>query len=208
MALKGSVRIESGTVPDTPPAGDVTIYIDEADLHAKQVNENGTVIDLTANSTNTGWELYEDTQYTEISPFEIDEGVAVALPNNGLSSDVSQAPTVNALYDGTRMTPNDLGDSYVLRISIAVATTSNNGTFSLSLDISALGDGSITIASTAIRTARGTGINNAQLYSIAIPIFTLGTFMANGGLFRFESITGDSSLYDISFLIQKTHKGV
>jgi hypothetical protein len=161
---------------------------------------------VTHANNNTGWASYADTTYTSGSPFVVSVGTTVSLPNNAATTIVSQLPTGSTgLYDGTRITPDASGDSYDVRMSFQGFSSVNEGAFALSLDISAAGDGSITIASAPVRMVRGSGAGNVQLYTVAIPVFTLGTFLTNGGLIRIEAVDGNITVYDISYVLIKNH---
>jgi hypothetical protein len=168
---------------------------------ASALNSNFSGID-----GRTGWAQYSDTLHTLASPLVIAAGVTTPLTNNAGSTIKSQLPAgVTDLYDGTRLISDDLGAAYMVRIGFTVSNSSQTGAFSLSADISAAGDGSITIFDRVSSLARGA--NTPQAYNTTNLTYSLGTFLANGALLRFESITGTSSIYDITYVISKIHKG-
>lgn len=153
----------------------------------------------------TGWGYYEDTQYTEASPFVVNAGEKLPLPNNKATSIETYLPNgVDTLYDGTRITPNQIGDGYAIRISFKAKTSSNNGGFFIDLDISAAGDGSNVILEDSRRFLRGT--NSEQKFSFTSAVFSLNSFIGNGGLVTFESSTGNSSIYGINYYIVRNNK--
>lgn len=159
---------------------------------------------ISRGNTNTGWAQYRDTQYTEGSPFVVFQGQTLSLPNNAGQSIETQLPEGSTgFYNGTRLTPDANGDSYGFRVSFTVSCSVVNGAFATSLDISAAGDGSFEIYSRASSTLRGA--NNPQDYVFSTDIYTLDTFLANGGLPRFEAIAGDCSIYNINYNIFKQH---
>lgn len=157
--------------------------------------------------SGSGWALYGDTQYSAGSPLVISQGSTVDLPNNAGSKDESSLPTGSpALYDGTRIQPNSINDTYDVRVNFKASTSSaTSGGFNVSLDISAAGDGSITVTAQPVRMLRGA--NEVQTYTVNFPIFCKETFKANGGLLRIESVTGDLTIYDISLFLVKTYGG-
>ncbi len=66
----------------------------------------------------SGWALYTDTQYTAGSPLVILQGNTEDLPNNAGSKDEGSLPTGSpALYDGTRIRPNNINDTYDVRVT-------------------------------------------------------------------------------------------
>lgn len=156
----------------------------------------------------TGWGSYIDTQYTSSNPFVVTAGTTVTLPNNAGAGITSQLPTdvPSGFYDGARIQGANVGDFYTLRVTIEAFSSVNEGSFAIGLDISAAGDNSDVIAGLAVRTVRGSGSANVQTYSLALPYFTFSTFVANGGRLTIESINGNTSIYDISYLIERTHK--
>lgn len=94
----------------------------------------------------------------------------------------------------------------MLRINAKVYTTSNTGYGTLHVDI---GDGitPIEILELGVNFPRGTGSGNVRPYTSTSFIYALDTFMANGGKIYYESVRGDTSIYDIVFLIERTSKG-
>jgi len=175
------------------------------------ISNNPLSAGLPPMANGLGWETYGDDQYTEGSPLVVAQGGAVILPNNAATIDVSQSPDPeNPLYDPVtqRLTPNGAGDVYFMRISFAAFTNNQNGAFNITADISAAGDGSIEIAGYPTRMLRGTGSGNAQVYSTNLLLFTRGTFVANGAALRIESVTGETSLYNVNYFIVKAFEGV
>lgn len=153
------------------------------------------------NKTPTGWGLYLDDQYTLASPLVINAGTTVLFPNNMASKNETYLPSDGTLYSGNRITPNTLGSSLALRVTFKAKSSIGNGGFSVSVDISAAGDGSITVVSYPTRMLRGSGIE--AVYTVNLPMYALETFIANGGAVRITSEAGTLSVYDISFLITK-----
>ena len=83
------------------------------------------------------WALYTDTQYTAGSPLVILQGNTEDVPNNAGSNDEGSLPTESpALYDCTRRRPNNINDTYDVRVTFKASTSSgSNGGFNVSLDI-------------------------------------------------------------------------
>lgn len=154
---------------------------------------------------DSGYIRYNDDQYDSGNVLTINEGSIVKVPNNATSTigDNIDLP----LYDGNKLTPNFINDNYILRVNFTAYMSTINGGFSLGIDISETGDGSEIIASIPVRTIRGSGSGTAVPYSIDIPFYSSGTFIANGGRVLVEALTGDISVYDISFILFKLHSG-
>lgn len=156
-----------------------------------------------------GWAQYSDGQYTSTSPLEVGVGVTVLLTNNALSTIKSQLPTgVTDFYDSVTntITPDTLGDGYIVRINMKTHSTSNTGYGELYIDI---GDGvtPIKIIELPVTFPRGTGLVNVRPYTSSSFVFALDTFITNGGKIYYESVRGNTSIYDIVFLIERTSKG-
>lgn len=158
---------------------------------------------------SSGWITAVDDSLTSGSPLTVSAGTTVALPNNNSGGVVTYAPSGgNGLYDGDRLLADAVVDEYELRVTMSAYTNNNNGGFNLLIDIGAAGDGSTPIVTYPVRMFRGTGSGNVQQYTVNIPYFTLATFVANGGKVLIESVTGNTSVYDVSYYIKKVSSGV
>lgn len=156
----------------------------------------------------SGWAQYQDTQYTQGSPLVVTQGNTVAMPINGINSITGFLPEgVDSLYNGTRITPAEVGDFYDIRVNFRGFASINNGGFIIDIDISNTGDGSNVIASYPVRMISGSGSGNTRIYTINVPVFSLGTFVANGGLIRFTAVDGNITLYGATLVIARVHKG-
>ena len=150
---------------------------------------------------DTGWALYSDTQYTESSPLVINQGVTAQLANNaGSVIDTYLPQGIDAFYEDGKIKGHQEGDSFEWSIRFKVKSSIANGAFAVKVDIG--GDLGIILEDTR-RLVRGS--NSENFFNISFTGYTLDTFLANGGTVKFESISGDSSVYDISFLIVRTH---
>jgi hypothetical protein len=135
---------------------------------------------------DTGYCVYAGDDYTEGSPLVLAAGVTEKLLNNGATNQIlTQCPLGGTLYDPTigRITPNSSGDAFTLRVSLKAFTTSNNGGFSIAVDISENGDGSVIIGSKPVRMLRGTGEGNTDTYTVDLSLFSGPDFLANGAPF-------------------------
>lgn len=152
----------------------------------------------------TGWAFYTDTQYTEVSPQVVNQGVTTQLLNNSGSVIKSHIPAgVTDFYNGNRLTPQNVGDFYDLRVGFKAKTSVNNGGFALYFDISAAGDGSNIIVGRSEGMIRGA--NQEHTYSYSTLVFSSNTFVANGAILLFESIDGNTRIYETTYLISRTH---
>lgn len=163
---------------------------------------NNNLIDI---YNKTGWAQYNDTVYTLASPFVINSGVTSILPNNAGSNITTYLPSnVTAFYNQatTKITPQNVGDYYGINIRFKAKNTNVSGVFDIGLDIG----GSLgVIFKETFLFAKGAGVE--QDFNILISGYSLNTFVANGGIPKITSITGNTSIYDISYQISRTHKG-
>lgn len=176
------------------------------DYHADQLQLVADDIE-SINSTH-GWVQYSDDQYTLASPLVVSQGTTVQLTNNGNSSIKTQIPTgVIDLYDTTlnKIIPDTLGDGYILRINMKGYTSSNTGYGVIYVDI---GDGTpIKIIELGVNFPRGTGVENVRPYTSTSFIYAQDTFLANGGKIYYESVRGETTIYDIVFILERVSKG-
>ena len=150
---------------------------------------------------STGWAFYSDTQYTDLSPFTVNQGVTSSAPNNKGTVIETQLPAgVTTFYDGSVITPENANDFYNIGIRFACTSSVQEGAIAVKLDI---GGSQGVISSESRRLARGAGSTNT--FEINFSVFTGSTFIANGGTVQFESITGNTDFWFISYLISRTH---
>lgn len=156
----------------------------------------------------TGWAQYNDTVLTSVSPQVISQGTTSVIQNNGLSVIESQLPMgVASFYDAAtqKITPDTSGDSYVVRISFTAFTSSNAGALAtIQLDI---GGAQNVILKRGFTFPKGSGVANAIDISTTNLVYSLGTFVANGGEVQIFSEVGDTSIYDVSYVVDRVHKG-
>jgi hypothetical protein len=182
------------------------VIVYDTDLNAYYKVVNGVWVAEPTSASDTGWAQYKDTAYTSGSPLTVTQGSTVTLANNAGSTITSHLPSgVTAFYDGTtnKITPENSGDFYEVRIDFNAWTDNNNGLAVVKLDI---GGSMGVILQRLVNFPRGTGSGNVRSYSTTTGIYTLDTFLANGGTLQIESITGTTTIYDINFVINRTHK--
>lgn len=175
-------------------------------FHADQLQM--IIDDKSAIQEAFGWAQYADGQYTSESPLVVNVGNTVQLTNNANTTIKAQLPEgVTDFYDASTntLTPDTLGDGYLLRINMKAYTTSNTGYGEIYVDI---GNGTpIKIIELSVNFPRGTGANNVRPYTSTSFVYALDTLIANGGKVYYESVRGTTSIYDIVFIIERTSKG-
>lgn len=181
---------------------DYSFNYDVVEKMSEVVDELNGLPDLGA----TGFAQYSDTIRTLENPLVITQGSNILIPNNAGSTIPSQLPIEGThLYDGTTntFTPYNVGDAYILRIGFDRYTTSNTGYGEITLDIGAANP----ILNIPVEFPRGTGSINARKFVVSELIYSFDTFIANGGKLYFESVRGDTSIYNISYVIARIPKG-
>ena len=155
-------------------------------------------------SSSTGWAFYKDGQYTVGAPFQAAVSTTLTLPNNAATIIDSQLPAgVTSFYDGAKITPENSGDYYTFTVRFKAKSTSNAGSFDFGIDI---GGTFGQIFKETLVFAKGA--NTEQAFTVVAPGYTLGTFIANGGVIKVRSGAGTVSFYDIELQVNRTHKAV
>lgn len=157
-------------------------------------------------NSNTGWAQYSDSQYTSGSPLVVTEGNTAVITNNANSIINSQLPFgVTSLYDSAtnKITPDKSGDAYMIRIDFTAFSSSQSGLATLELDIGAPQN---EILRRGFTFPKGAGLANAIELSTSTLVYTLDTFLANGGSVELRSDEGNTSVFDITFVISRIHK--
>jgi len=152
----------------------------------------------------TGWANYQDTTYTSGSPFLVTAGSpAQPLPNNAGSKIETQLPSdVTEFYDGTAITGRE-GDGIAITIEFKCAPTTGASDVRIktSIDIGgAIGE----IYPREMALTKGAGVEH--FYLLTINAYTLDTWEANGGVVMVESFNSNINVYDIRYVITRTHK--
>jgi hypothetical protein len=152
----------------------------------------------------SGWEYLKGDDYTSGSKLSILETDTSVLINNGKVSLLrSQLPLgIDSLYNRltNKFEPIKEGDMYTVRIDFMAETSINGGYFTLAVDI---GGTQHHIVERVFSFPKGS--NTPHPFSFSFNLFTLNTFLANGGEFKVISGSGTTEIWDIGLLIEKTH---
>lgn len=156
----------------------------------------------------TGWADYTDTQYTSASPLTLVADTITNLPNNAGTTVDSQKPTdITTFYDGTVITGRN-GDDIVITVDMKIKPT-QVGTTSAEVwfDITG-GTGTPTALANLYKRliTFPKGVNVERPFSFSVEGYTLGTWETNGAVVKIISNDGTSDVYDIRYVIKRTHK--
>lgn len=155
-------------------------------------------------NTGTGWAQYLDTTFTVGSPLAIAEGVTATFTNNADTIISPQLPVgVSGFFNSAtqRITPATDGDAYNISLRFKAKANALNSYFDVKLDI---GGGLGVISQESCIFTRGIGVE--QRFDVDMTVFSAATFVTNGGTLSINAIEGSLEIYDINFLIVRTHK--
>jgi hypothetical protein len=109
---------------------------------------------------------------------------------------------VTTFYDGTVITPENVGDYYTITIRFKAKNSGNvGGHFDFSIDLG--GDIGEQFKESLIFAK---GSNTEQSFSIDTPFYSSDTFVANGGTVKIYAHSGNLSIYDIEYQIVRVNK--
>ena len=189
--------------------GAKTIYIDGMMLYNTERLDSGASpplyqYPLTTYNLYTGWADYADGTYTTGSPFTVTDGAAaVDLPNDASTTVDSQKPIdIDNFYDGTVITGrNGDGINLTFEFKCRPAGVGADPRLTLSIDIGGA-VGEIYVRDFFLN--KGNGIEHNFLSSFNA--YTLNTWEANGGTVKVTSTNEDIEIYNIRYVITRTHK--
>jgi hypothetical protein len=151
-----------------------------------------------------GWVEFKDTQHTEANRQNLTALESNKITINAGSTILTQKPTGGEnLWDAVnnKIRPINLGDAYNVRIDFKATIASNDGYFDFALNIG----GAIGNAVAELKVfPKGMGV--IHNFSLDFPIYTLNTFVENGG----ELILNPShamTIFDKRIIIFKIGQG-
>lgn len=174
-----------------------------------KVNNNTELYDV------GGWGFYADAETTPTTQTITTTPSILQIDGGGATSESGYLPYqirgVSELWDTTnnKITPIGLGDSYDVRLDLEITGKSGSPTIiDLVLDIGASpdgtgGTGSILIVNRIISTSKSTPYS----ISVGFPIFSLSTFVSNGGSFWLSTDTGTVTIGSRAIFIKRDTSG-
>ncbi len=155
------------------------------------------------NLLGKGWAFYDDSQYTVGSPLAINNArTKISIDGLGSNNETDFLPDgVSAFWNTTtnKFTPVAIGDCYDIRLEFVVETMKDS-TFLIELDI---GSPLFVISSQSLIASKTTGV--PIVYSFNVPIFTLATFVTNGGEVYIDTTVDaqDLDIYNMKIFIKR-----
>lgn len=158
----------------------------------------------------TGWANYQDGESSPATQTFTSTPAKLQIDGLGSASESGYLPYEirgsGELWDTTndKITPINIGDSYELRVQFEVtAETSNPNDIISQLDIGGGASPTIVIATRYASTGKGTPYS----VNFAFPIFSLTTFVTNGGQIFISTDTGNVTVGARSIFLARISSG-
>ena len=151
-----------------------------------------------------GWVEFRDTQHTEANRQTLTASSENTITINSGVTILSEKPKGGELLwnpTANKITPIKRGDSYDVRIDFKAAISQNLGYFEISINIG----GNIGKTFGNVKVFRK-GKDIVHDFSVAFPIYTLDTFVENGGLI-FINPSNTMTIFDKRIIIFKIGQG-
>lgn len=146
-----------------------------------------------------GWARYDDSQYTELSPLNLTDGVVVTLPNN--ANNVVSSPSAPTFYNSSTQKIQATGINNVYMLTVVFkAKAANANTTHLEFRMTGVGDFDRISKSLTFYKANDTEENFHEVYQY----YSDQDFVDNGVTLKINAVGGNVELYDIIYFIQKT----
>ncbi len=157
-----------------------------------------------------GWGVYADAATTPATQVFTTTPALLQIDGAGSTSNSAHLPREirgsAELWDTTNdlITPINSGDGYDIRVSLgATAKTGSPNEIIVQLDIGGGGSPTIVVAEVASPASKTTPFTA----TISIPIFTLSTFLSNGGQIFVSTDAGTITIGTRSILIKRDYNG-
>lgn len=152
----------------------------------------------------TGWSDYSDNTYTTGSPFLLTTASGVSdLPNDAATVNESQKPIdISTFYDGTTITGRQ-GDGLNITIEFKCRPDGAGADPRLLVYID-IGGVVPPLYNRNFFLNKGNGVEHFFLSSFNA--YTLDTWQANGGTVKIQAFNEDIEIYDIRYVLTRTHK--
>lgn len=187
QSVVDNVNIENGAMLRTSDA----LYMGH--------NNNNVVVYPQNVTTIGGWARYDDTTYTSASKLTLVSGVEVTLSNNA-GAVYRSHPSITFYNSSTqKILGVNENDVYFLTVAFKASAANANQTF---LEYNLEGSGQISRVAGTMTFPRGNDVVHTE--NILMQYYTDADFVANGVDLKFNSIGGDSKIWDIIYFIQRT----
>lgn len=192
--MKIKFENKKGIIPRVLPKKNV---ISDRDINEIKEKHNELV-------DSFGWVEFRDTLNTSANRQSLTASTNNTITINSGITILSEKPKGGELLWNSatnKITPIKNGDSYNIRIDFKAEITVSLGYFEISVNIG--GDIGKTFGNVKVFPK---GKDVVHDFSVSFPIYTLGTFVQNGGLI-FINPSGTMTIFDKRIIIVKTGQG-
>ena len=203
----GGFGLISGCYFETP-ANAVTGY---SELDEEwSVRDNGDGLISSDRFEPSGWAIYNDSETSPATQAITTTFQKVQIDGSGANSNSSYLPKAirgtGELWDTTndKITPIIEGDSYNVRIDLEITAKGGGiGALFLQLDIGGGATPTIPIVDRVLNVSKSVPFT----VSVGFPIFSLSTFISNGGQLFLATDSGTATLASRAIFIQRNTSG-
>jgi hypothetical protein len=188
----------------------------DANKVLEKVDSKITELDNYDKKKITGWGAYMDDEFTKLEPFILrTTDVDIELPNAGIGEVIleqlpnnkgrcieTQLPDdVDTFYDGKIRGKNGDAMGISIQFKAVPISTAGNVTLEIGLD---LGGDIGTIFPATFSLSKGMGVEHTILH--AFNAYNLDTWEQNGATVKISCINSDVNIYNVRYIISRTHK--
>lgn len=153
-----------------------------------------------------GWQTCDDSQYTSGSPLVIASAKTKLTLNclGGATNDTYLPEGVTTFWDepNNKIVAQRVGDAFDVRLGFKATSSAVNSYFDITFDIG----GAVGVVAGQTKIApKGAGVETQ--YTVDIPLFALGTFLANGCEIYIDTTASafTLSVYDMTLFIKRDY---
>lgn len=152
------------------------------------------------------WTFIQLGHYTSATPLIITQGSTTKLTfqQNNISYTVGRDLNVNYDYNLQKFIPQTVGDVFLVEIRFKIKCSVQNGNFDVLLESPTVSFNPIQAQSTSVSKVA----NTEQFVSMSVPVFIGKEVKDNGLEVKVSALSGNLSVYDISFMIVRMTSGI
>lgn len=152
-----------------------------------------------------GWIAYNDNDYTSASPLLVSATLSNISMSNYTTIDSERPLDVSsgtAWFDGNKITPTNVGDSYLLRFKFTADPVGNGAYCETFLDV---GGSTGQIPLEVFSFPKGSGVIEKNSFTVVEYAFT--DWYQNGGVIQIDCPAADVDFWDIGLTVQRLSRG-
>lgn len=153
-----------------------------------------------ANYSDTGNELSVTTAETKLTI----DALGSTTNEDYLPLEIRSASPAQPLWDENEIKPVRVGDAYQIRVSLTITAKSAANRIDLKLDIGGASSPTNVIAERTIAVEKTPPFST----NVSFNIFSLATFLSNGGQIFLSVDAGSVTIEQRSIVIQRTHSEI